>query len=92
MYLSVVPSANWLRGVDAWPSSPQHQASSEASGDNSDDHDDGDGGERTSHVHEKLWWKWPVGEEPSPKRRKTGGSFGREKQAMSISAPTQHQR
>ena len=54
VYFSAMPSMDWLRGVDAWPSSPQCRANSEASGDSSDDNDDEDGGERTSDVHEKL--------------------------------------
>ena len=54
VYFSTMPSADWPRDVDAQPSSPQHRASLEAGGDSSDDHDDGDGGERTLHVCEKL--------------------------------------
>jgi len=92
VYFSAVPSTDWPRGVDAWPSSPQHRASSEAGGDNSDDHNDGDGGERMSHVREKLRGKQPTDEEPSSKRKKTGGSSRREEQLVSIGAPTQHRR
>ena len=54
MYFLAVPSVDWLRGVDARPKNPQHQASSKAGGDTSDDHNDGDGGEQTLHVHEKF--------------------------------------
>ena len=90
MYFSVMPSADWPRGVDAQSSSPQHWASSDVGGDTSDDHDDRDGGERRSHVREKLLGKWPTGEEPSSKRRKMGGLSRREKRPVSIGAATQH--
>ena len=69
-----MPSTDWPRGVDAWPSSPQRQASSEAGRDSSDDNDDKDGGEWTSDVHEKLQVKRPASKEPSLKRRKMTGS------------------
>ena len=36
--------------------------------------------------------KQPTGEEPSPKRRKMGGSSHQEKRPASIGAPTQHRR
>ena len=81
-------SADWPRGVDARPSSPQHRASSKASVDSSDDHDDGDGGEKMPHVREKLQGKRSMGEEPSPKRRRMGGSPCREERLVSIDAPT----
>jgi len=77
-YFLVVPSMDWLRGVDAWPSSPQCRANSEASGDSSDDNDDEDRGERTSDIREKLLGKQPASEEPSPKRRKMTRSSHRE--------------
>ena len=45
-----------------------------------------------SHVCEKLRGKWPMGEEPSLKRRKIGGLSHQEKRSVSIGAPTQHGR
>ena len=74
VYFLAEPSADWPRGVDARPSSPQHRASLGAGGDSSDDNNDEDGGEPTSDVHEKLRGKRLPSEELSLKRRKTIGS------------------
>ena len=92
VYFLVVPVADWLRGVDAQPSSPQRRTSPEAGGDSLADLDDKDEDERTSYVREKLQGKWPAGEEPSLKRRKIDGSSRREERPVTIGASAQHRR
>jgi len=92
VYFSAVPSADWPRGVDAWPSRPQRRSNLEASGDSSADLDDRDEDELTPYVHEKLRGKRPAGEEPSLKRRKTTISSRREERPITIGASAQPQR
>ena len=81
-----MPLMDWLRGVDAWPGSPQHRASSEASGDSSADLDDKGEDKQMSYVHEKVRGKRPASEEPSLKSRKIAGSSHHEERPMSIGA------
>ena len=92
VYFSMVPSADWPRGVDARPSSPHRRTSLEFGGDSSADLDNGDEDERMSYVHEKLWGKRPASEEPSPKRRKTARSSRHEERPVTIGASAQPQR
>lgn len=53
---------------------------------------DGDKVERTSYVCEKLQGKWPVEDEPSPKRKKTSCSSYREEVGVHIGGPAPHRR
>ena len=54
VYFSTVPSADWPRGVDARPSSPQRRTRTKVGGESSANLDNGDEDERMSYVHEKL--------------------------------------
>ena len=50
----VVPSEDWSKAVDAWPSSPWRQSSSGTGEERSDSPKDGEEDVRTAYVHEKL--------------------------------------
>jgi hypothetical protein len=74
MYFSSIPLRDWPMGVDAWPKSPQHQASPEASEDNLGIFGEGDEDEQMAHVRDKHKGKRLTEEEPSLKKKSTGAS------------------
>jgi hypothetical protein len=92
VYFSLVPSKDWLVGVDTQPSSPWHQASLEASEESLSILGRGDEDERMEHVHEKRKGKQLVNEELSPKRKKSTRKCQHEEGPVTISATALHRR
>ena len=70
VYFLAIPSEEWPRAMDARPSSPQHQPSTDADEEGSESQEAGGNDTQTEYVREKLHRKRPTNEEPSTKQRK----------------------
>ena len=84
-----IPSEEWPRAVDARPSSPQHQPSTNADEEGSESQEARGSDTRTEYVRKKLRGKRPADEEPSMKKRKIARPSRGEEGLVNIGEPNQ---
>jgi hypothetical protein len=89
VYFLAIPSEDWLRAIDAWPSSPQRHLSTDTNDKGSESHGTEGDDAQTEYVHNKLRGKWPIDQEPSAKRRKMTRPFQGEEGLVSIGGSNQ---
>ena len=92
IYFLTIPSEEWPRAVDARPSNPQHQPSTDGDEEGSDSQEAGGNDTRMEYVREKLRGKRPTDKEPSSKQRKIARPSRGEEGSVHIGASNQPRR
>ena len=88
VYFLAIPSDDWPRAIDVWPSSPQHHLSTNIDDEGSVIHEAEGDDARMEYVREKLHGKRPVDEELSAKKRKMARPSQGEEGPVSIGGST----